>query len=112
MSRSAAERLADVLDATAAVRAHVQRGGLDDGLVYDAVLFRLLQIGEAVKALPESLLASEPGIPWRQIATMRDRLAHRYFDTQHAVVAGTVEHDLGPLEEAVRRLHTRVERQT
>lgn len=42
---------------------------------------RLLEIGEAVKALPAELLSSQPAIPWAQIARMRDHLAHRYFDT-------------------------------
>jgi len=38
---------------------------------------------------------------------MRDRLAHRYFDTSHAIVAGTVENDLPELEKAVARLRKR-----
>ncbi len=65
---------------------------------------RLIEIGEAVKALPEELLASEPGLPWAQIAGMRDRLAHRYFDSSHAILAATVSEDLPELEGAVRRL--------
>jgi uncharacterized protein with HEPN domain len=63
-----------------------------------------LEIGEAVKALPRALLDSEPSIPWSQIARMRDHLAHRYFDTTHAVVLATVDHDIAPLREAVERL--------
>lgn len=35
---------------------------------------------------------------------MRDRLAHRYFDTLHSIVRGTVENDIPPLEQAVLRL--------
>jgi len=35
---------------------------------------------------------------------MRDRLAHRYFDTSHAVLAATVSEDLPDLEAAVLRL--------
>ncbi len=31
---------------------------------------------------------------------MRDRLAHRYFDTSHAIVAATVTNDLPLLEAA------------
>jgi uncharacterized protein with HEPN domain len=38
---------------------------------------------------------------------MRDRLAHRYFDTNHGHVAGAVEHDLEPLTAAVLRLKGR-----
>jgi hypothetical protein len=62
----------------------------------------LLEIGEAVKALPQQLLSTQPGIPWTQIARMRDHLAHRYFDTDHAVLQATVDNDLPELERAVR----------
>jgi uncharacterized protein with HEPN domain len=72
--------------------------------VFDAVRIRLLEVGEAVKALPEDLVRSEPSIPWRQIAGMRDQLAHRYFDTSHAIVAATVEHDLDTLDAATQRI--------
>lgn len=56
----------------------------------------------------DDLLLSEPGIPWGQIARMRDHLAHRYFDTSHAVIQGTVDYDLPELEEAVGRLDARL----
>jgi uncharacterized protein with HEPN domain len=35
---------------------------------------------------------------------MRDHLAHRYFDTSHAILQATVDHDLPDLEQAVKRL--------
>jgi uncharacterized protein with HEPN domain len=98
------QRLADIQAAIDAIRAHLQRGDLSDGLVFDAVRIRLLEIGEAVKALPAELLASQPSIPWRQIAGMRDHLAHRYFDTAHAVLQATVDGDLPELERAVAAL--------
>ena len=96
MSRRDGERLQDILDAIDAIRSHVARGGLSDGLIFDAVRVRLIEIGEAIKAISPELLATEPGHPWTDIARMRDRLAHRYFDTNHGHVAGAVEHDLGP----------------
>ena len=83
------QRLADIQAAIDAVRSHLRRGDLSDGLVFDAVRIRLLEIGEAVKALPEALLATQPAIPWRQIARMRDHLAHRYFDTAHTILQAT-----------------------
>jgi uncharacterized protein with HEPN domain len=98
------QRLADIVAAIEAIRSHVDRGDLSDGLVFDAVRIRLLEIGEAVKALPEPWLAAEPGIPWTQVARMRDDLAHRYFDTTHAVVKATVDNDLEVLLDAVQRL--------
>ena len=61
---------------------HLTRGALSDGLVFDAI--RLLGIGEAVKAISPSLLA-----------------------TGHAIVTGTVNEDLEPLLAAVHRLQAR-----
>jgi uncharacterized protein with HEPN domain len=98
------QRLADIQVAIDAIRSHLRRGDLSDGLVSDAVRIRLLEIGEAVKALPVEMLGSQPDIPWRQIARMRDHLAHRYFDTDHAVLQATVDNDLPELERAVQSL--------
>ena len=102
--RGDGQRLVDVLAADEAIAAHLQRGELTDGLVFDAVRVRLMEVGEAVKAITPELLAAEPAVPWQDIAGMRDHLAHRYFDTDHAIVAATVERDLPPLVAAVRRL--------
>jgi uncharacterized protein with HEPN domain len=52
------------LVAICTIRAHLERGDLHDGLVFDAVRVRLIEIGEAVKALPAELLANEPALPW------------------------------------------------
>jgi uncharacterized protein with HEPN domain len=109
LSRFDRQRLEDVLSAIDAIRAHLQRGDLSDGLVFDAIRVRLIEIGEAVKALPTDVTASEPDIPWNEIAQMRDRLAHRYFDTSHAIVAATIEGDLPELELAARRLGERID---
>jgi uncharacterized protein with HEPN domain len=98
------QRLADIQAAIEAIHSHLRRGDLSDGLVFDAIRIRLLEIGEAVKALPASLLATEPSIPWNEIARMRDHLAHRYFDTTHAILKATVDNDLPELERAVQVL--------
>ena len=104
MSYRDRQRLSDIRAAIDAIRSHLQRGALADGLVFDAVRIRLLEIGEAVKALPGELLDTQPDIPWSQIARMRDHLAHRYFDTAHAILQATVDDDLPELERAIRSL--------
>jgi uncharacterized protein with HEPN domain len=57
------------------------------------------------------LLATQPSIPWRQIARMCDHLAHRYFDTAHAILQATVDEDLPDLERAVPTLTLSVEKE-
>jgi uncharacterized protein with HEPN domain len=98
------QRLADIQAAIDAIGSHLQRGSLADSLVFDAVRIRLLEIGEAVKALPADLLDTQPGIPWGQITRMRDHLAHRYFDTAHAILQATIDDDLPELERAVQSM--------
>lgn len=90
MSRHDEQRLTDILAAAAAIADHMGRGGLDDGLVFDAVRVRLIEIGESVKAIDPDLLAREPDVPWVDVAGMRNHLAHRYFDTAHGVVQDTI----------------------
>jgi uncharacterized protein with HEPN domain len=104
VSRSDRDRLLDVLEAGAAIAEHLQRGPLRDGLVFDAVRVRLIEIGEAIKDGSPDLLSQQPSIPWRQVAAIRDQLAHRYFDISHAIVAQTVGADLDELLAATRSL--------
>lgn len=108
MSRHDRARIADVIDALTAIEAYLNRGDLSDGLIYDAVRVRLIEVGEAVKGISAALLASEPDIPWRAIARMRDHLTHRYFDTDHAIVQDVVDNELAPLRMAMQRLAERV----
>jgi uncharacterized protein with HEPN domain len=51
VSRHARARLADIVAAIAAIRDHLTKGDLNQGLVYDAVRVRLIEIGEAVKGI-------------------------------------------------------------
>jgi hypothetical protein len=52
------QRLADIQAAIDAIRSHLRRGDLSDGLVFDALWIRLLEIGEAVKAHPWPVIIS------------------------------------------------------
>ncbi len=108
-SRHDEERLADIVDAITAIKSHLTRGDLSDGLIFDAVRVRLIEIGEAVKLLDPKLVVSEPDVRWSDAAGMRDWLAHHYFDTSHAVVEATITQDLPPLAAAILRLQARLE---
>jgi len=103
VSRRDDERLADIVASADAIASHLRRG-LDDGLVFDAIRVRLIEIGEAVKDFAPEFLATEPDIPWRDVAGMRNQLAHRYFDTAHGSVQATVDENLPPLVAAVQRM--------
>jgi uncharacterized protein with HEPN domain len=100
MTRRDDQRLDDIEAACLAIQGHLEHGGIDNGIVFDAVCMRLLEIGESVKQLDPGLRANEGDIPWRDIIRLRDLLAHRYFDTAHAVVQDIVDNDIKPLLQA------------
>ena len=104
MTRGELERLLDIAVACAAIADYVDRDDTDGDLLFDAIRIRLVEIGEAVKDLDPGALATEPGIPWADIARMRDVLTHRYFDTTHAIVMATARSDIPRLAAAVERL--------
>lgn len=103
MKRTDAERLADIAAAVAVVRAHAKRRG-DERLRRDALLYNLLVVGEAVRALSAEVKAREPKIPWRAIAGLRDLLAHEYYEIDTEVIDDIVARDLAPLAAAIARL--------
>ena len=49
------------------------------GLNYDATLRNLELIGEAANQIPEAIRATMPRIQWRQIISVRNRVAHSYL---------------------------------
>jgi hypothetical protein len=63
VSRHDPERLNDILTSIRAIERYLKRGDLDDGLIFDAVRMRLIEIGEAVKDVDDLTLAMEPAIP-------------------------------------------------
>lgn len=107
MSRHTAERLQDIVTACEAIARYEKRIDCDDEIVFDAIRARLIEIGEAVKDLGVELAATEPGIPWTEIAGMRDYLAHRYFDTTHALVMTTARSDVPLRAAAIQRMRSR-----
>lgn len=50
-----------------------------NNMLQDAVVRNLEIIGEAVRKLPEDFLEKHPDLPWREIAALRNILAHAYF---------------------------------
>ena len=109
MKRRDRERVEDIEVALTAIGSHLARGGLDDGLVFDAIRIRSIEIGEAVKGIDGALLDVAPEIPWQEIAGMRDRLTHHYFDTSHAILQATIDHDIPLLWDAVGLLREALE---
>ncbi len=62
-------------------------------------------IGEAAKNLSEAFCMQEPKVPWRDIAGIRDKIIHHYFDVDHAIVWDVIKNDLPGLKTVLEK-HT------
>lgn len=94
--------LADLVDNTRAVRGYlagVTRERWDaDGMLRDAVLYRMPLLGEIASALPDDLRDLHPEVAWRQIRAFRNLAVHQYFGVDWAVVWKIAQEEPSVLE--------------
>jgi len=81
------------------------RADLDsDRMLLFAVVRAIEVVGEAASKLSEEFRAAHPGIPWRAIVGMRNRLIHAYFDIDTETVWETTTQELPPILNQLREL--------
>ena len=73
----------------------------------NGVVRQLLLVGEAVKRISPETKALAPNLPWKQIAGMRDRLVHDYFDIIPEQVWNAAFNDIPKLLAGVEALMKR-----
>ena len=69
-----------------------------------AVERMLLVLGEAGKCVPPEIRLRASDVPWRDVAGLRDRLAHAYADIDPDILWRTATIDAPRIEPALRRL--------
>lgn len=90
------------LDRIGSYTAEGKEAFLRDPKTQDAVIRNLEIIGQAVRDLgTDDLCSRYPAIPWRQIAGLRNVLAHQYLGVDLPLVWQVVEHQLAELRAAV-----------
>lgn len=105
MSREDRERLRDILEAIDAIRGHVMSlDAVPSDVVRDAILYRLVVIGEAARAMPDATKAQRADVNWRGIAGLRDILTHEYFRIEPARIDELLGEPLDALEQAIASL--------
>ena len=108
MRRGDTAYLQHLLDAILKVESYLigmdEAAFLSDARTQDAVVRQLEIIGEATKKLSPESRRRSPITPWQDIAGMRDKLIHDYFEVDLRRVWNTAMRDLPPLKATVIQL--------
>lgn len=72
-------------------------------LIQDGVIRQLQIIGEATKRLSAEFREGTPGIPWRDVAGMRDKLVHDYMGVDLEAVWDSAIEDVPALKAKLER---------
>ena len=75
-----------------------------DTRTVDAVVRNLEVIGEAAKAVPESIRSQHPEVDWKKIVALRNILIHQYFGVDAELIGDIVQNKLAALEEQIRAM--------
>ena len=75
-----------------------------DQMRIDAVIRNLQIIGEAVKKIPNSIQKRYSNIPWREIAGLRNRVTHVYFDVDINIIWDVVHSELPLLKTQIQEI--------
>jgi len=72
------------------------------------VYYCLIGIGEALKEVPQDVLASEPNTPWTSIIGMRNRLIHTYWRIDDEIVYDVATLELPALTKTLEGIINRL----
>ncbi len=108
MSRDYRLYIADVIQScdriTEYVNGHDFASFSQDYLTIDAVARNFEIIGEAVKNIPNDVLAHRPEILWSDVARFRDIIAHQYFRVKLTVVWDAIHEEIDDIRSAAAKL--------
>jgi len=76
----------------------------DNEIIQNAVMRPLEIIGEASARISTEFRKAHPGIPWRDMVGLRNRLIHEYFRIDFDAVWDTIQNDLPSLIEQIEPL--------
>jgi uncharacterized protein with HEPN domain len=100
--------VSDLVESSRTVRGYlrgISREEWDnDQVLRDAVLYRMLLLGEIASALPDSLRDRYPDVAWRHIRAFRNLAVHKYFSVDWAVVWQIAQEEVPLLEEQAVRI--------
>ena len=113
MKREYFDYVQDILDSINEIESFI--AGLDfqtfetDRKPVNAVIRSLEIIGEATKKIPDEIKEKYSDIPWKNIAGMRDKLAHEYFGVDEEIVWKVSSEEIPILKPLIQKLFNELE---
>ena len=77
----------------------------------DAIINRLMIIGEATKLLSDDIREKYSDIPWSKMAGMRDIMIHRYHGVDLEIVWETVDEELMDVKKKINKIINQLEKE-
>jgi uncharacterized protein with HEPN domain len=77
---------------------------LSDKKTFNAVVRSIEVIGEAAKHVPTGLREKYPGVPWKEMAGMRDKVSHFYFGVDREAVWYAVKDRIPALRPVIEKI--------
>ncbi|MBN1148353.1 MAG: DUF86 domain-containing protein [Anaerolineales bacterium] len=72
-----------------------------------AVVHSLEIIGEAERQMPRSFRDKHPEIPWREVASLRNIIAHEYFGLDIDIIWDIIQTHIPALSDQVRQIQVK-----
>ena len=73
-----------------------------------AIVRSLEIIGEATKNIPADVKVRWPGIQWKNMAGMRDKLIHDYFGVNYSIVWDVVRNKIPEVSQQIKQVINKV----
>ncbi len=108
MSRSDQVYIQDILDSIEFILKYIENKTelefLNDSMLQDAVIRRFEIIGEAATKISDTVKDQNPGVQWRLMKAMRNKLIHEYFGVSAVTIYSTIHLDLPILKQQLDSL--------
>jgi uncharacterized protein with HEPN domain len=105
--------LRDIFEAIERIESYVKGKNFElfakDTMILDAVVRNFEIIGEATKHVPVEVKQNHPLIKWKDMAGMRDKLAHEYFGVDVDILWKTSANRLPALKPLIEELLKEIE---
>lgn len=108
MTRNYLLYVEDILEAMESIEEFI--GGMDylqfseDDKTRSAVVWKIENIGEAVKNIPKQIREKYRALPWSSLAKTRDKVRHHYFGVDYEIVWEVIKKRFPAIKVEIERM--------